>query len=224
MSKYIPMLWDKNNTNKNNIDKLTPTSYTVVTNTLSKIINIIDLDATPVLYDVYNFTGVTYAVGTVSPEPAEAYTATLISGTTYEYVFKYAIYGFPVPTQEAPADYSNGATDWTLKGSIVIIKKLLNFPIMPEWALRGCKVISYLSNEDNSSIDSLSITLREAGIYSDAVTIQYNTFHRWIKLEEGYDFEFQAIYPIKQNTQTLLTTKLYFYNPKEISNVQSRKI
>lgn len=197
----------------------------------SKKINKIELDTTPVYYDLYNYNGITQAIGTaVSPTPESAYEATLISGTTYQYDFIYPIYGFVVPIGETPEDYTGGATPWTYKTTIAVVKTTMQFSEMPDWAIDGSKVVCYVSNDDGSMVGNLEFVLLAGGQDTQAITVDFSYCYRWIVLKDddnvttGYNFEFFAIYPIATGHKTNLYANLYFYNPKDYYVIHPTKI
>lgn len=197
----------------------------------SKKINKIELDITPVYYDLYNYDGITQAIGIESsPTPESAYIATLISGSTYQYDFIYPVYGYVVPTGESPEDYTDGATPWTYKTTIAVVKTVLQFPEMPDWAVDGARVVCFVSNDDGTMVGDLEFVLSAGGQDTQAITVDFSYCHRWIVLKNdlgetvGYNFEFFAIYPVATGHVTNLYANLYFYNPKDYYVIHSAKI
>lgn len=209
-------------TNENDIFKLTKFNYQKNTNSFLKKINVIQVDTTPTYYDLYKFLGITFSTGENPPNPPEVYKD--ISDGNGWWSFFYPIYGFPVPLGENPEDYSYGATPWEFQTSIVIIKRLYEFPNIPDWVINGTKVISYLFNNDGSYIQNLKYILLPGSLNIDEFSIEFSEFYRWIKLEKGYNFEYYAIYPVPQNHQIFLNTKLYVYNFKNDYYGQSKQI
>ena len=204
-------------TNENKIEFLQPLSYIKVNNSFIKKLNIISINTTPIYYDLYNFEGITFS--TSEPEPASAYEYRDIG-----YYFIYPVWGFVVPSGETPESITDGATPWQFQTTIAIIKTQLNFPKMPDWVIDGAKVISYLYNDDDSAVGDLAFTILPGGENMDAIVVDFSEFHRWIKLEEGYNFEYYAIYPVPENHQLHLNTNLYIYNPKNNYYGQSKQI
>lgn len=183
-----------------------------------------NIDTTPVYYDLYNFTGVTYATGTTSPVPASAYISTLISGTTYSYSFKYPTYGFVVPHGETPESVTDGATPWEFQTTIAVVISKTQIDNMPEVAFDGMKVISYLYDEDGSTVEDLEFIYLEAGQNLDKQSVEYANFHKWVQLENntGYESQYYAIYPVPENQQLTLVANIYMYNSK--SDIYSQQI
>lgn len=216
---------------QNNLQKLhrwNRQNYISHANTFYKKITTVELDITPTYYDLYNFTGTTYAVDTTSPSPASAYTAEYVSTVGgvdyYAYTFIYPTYGFAVPSGEDPEDYSSGATDWEFETSIAIIKSTYSFPAMPDWGIDCAKIICYLENEDGSAIGDIKYILLDEGQNQDEISVDFKYFYRWVKLNEGYELKFYSIFPLVENRQTSLNAKIYFYNVKNLNYGQSAKI
>ena len=181
------------------------------------------IDTTPVYFDLYNFSGVTYATGTTSPVPASAYIATLISGDIYGYSFKYPTYGFVVPYGETPESVTDGATPWEFQTTIAVVVSKTQFNNMPESAFDGMKIISYLYNESGSVVNNPEFIYLEEGQNLDKQSVEYANFHRWSKLGEiGYELEYYAIYPMPENEQLSLVANIYMYNSK--NNLYSQQI
>jgi len=211
---------------ENDITKLPKFSYKKNTSSFLKKINIVEIDTTPVYYDLYNFKGITYSTGTISPEPESAYEKSdePVSGDIYTYTFIYPIYGFSVLSGETPESVTGGATPWEFKTTVAVIKNKIHLPNMPDWAITGCKLISYLYNEDGSLVENLKIVLLEEGQNLDEISVDFSEFYRWVKLEEGYNFEQYVIYPIPENHQISLKSNLYIYNFKNNYYGQSGQI
>ena len=182
-----------------------------------KNIHEIPLDTTITYYDLYDFKGTTYAVGTTSPTPADCYKAVLISGSTYSYTFIYPINAYPVPVGEDPEDIL-GCSPWEFNTTIAVVKTLYNLPSFPDWALEGAKVVSYLSSGAGITIPNLEIEVTP-GVFTG-----FNTYHRWIKTENGYDLEYQAYYPVPSGYTIDLNTNLYIYNKKVYDEYRPTKI
>jgi len=210
--------------NEDRIDKLSIESQKKITTSYIKRLNKGSIDTTPVYYDLYNFLGTTYATGTTSPTPASAYIASLISGSIYSYTFKYPVYGFAVPDYLTPEDITDGATPWEFQTKIAVIKTIVELPNLSEWMLDGTKIISYLYNEDGSVVTDLKFIYLESGQNLDEQSVDFSTFHRWIKTENGFNLEYNAIYPIPENHDLSLVANLYMYNPKNDNYAQQIKI
>jgi len=210
--------------NQDRIDKLLKESYNKTTASYIKRLNKGSIDTTPVYYDLYNFLGVTYATGTTSPIPASAYIDVEEESGLHSYTFKYPVYGFSVPDALTPEDITDGATPWEFQTKIAVIKTIINYPNLPDWALDGVKLLSYLYNEDGSIVNDLKFIYLESGQNLDEQSVDFSTFHRWIKTENGFNLEYNAIYPIPENHDLSLVANLYMYNPKNDNYAQQIKI
>lgn len=197
--------------------------HTISDNYLKKVSSV-DLLNAPIYYDLYNYNGIITAIGTTSPTPSSAYKATLISGSTYSYEFIYPVYGFPVPIEETPESHTDNATPWTYKTTIAVYKNIINFPVMPAWALDGSRLICYVYTEDGGVVNDLAFVLLEGGTNIQTISVDFNYFYRWIECERGYNFEFYCIYPIATGRNLNLFAKLYLYNPKHYYATNSTKI
>ncbi|MFA5048518.1 MAG: hypothetical protein WC516_05855 [Patescibacteria group bacterium] len=210
---------------QNDLFRLSRVSIQKSTDAFLKQINKVEIDTTPIYYDLYQFDGVTYAVGDGgSPAPASAYTATLISGSTYSYTFKYSIWAFPVLSGETPESITDGATPWTYQTTIAIVKKVINFAKMPDWAIDGSRLVCYMYNLDGSLVGNLEFILLEGGDNTQQMSVDFSYFYRWVKQIKGYDFEFYAIYPVDTGHNLTLSANLYFYNPKNYHENKSNKL
>lgn len=219
----ISRLIKKSEANNKDLLKLSKFRYSTNYSTFLKKLSYVELDTTPTYYDLYNFDGITYSTGETSPSPASAYSVTVISGSINAYSFIYPIYGFSVPIGEEPEDYTDGATPWTFKTTLAIIKSITHFPKMPEWAIDGAKLISYLYKQDGSIVQNLKVVLRESGQNLNELSVDLTEFYRWIELSEGYNFEHYAMYPLPENEEIFLNSKLYFFNPKNY-HAKSKKV
>ena len=210
--------------NINYLDDLIQFTYTKNIKYFSRKVNIITIDTTPTYYDLYKFDGITELIGTTSPSPASAYTVTPVSDLMNSYDFIYPVFGFAVPLGDTPETYTNGATSWTFQTTIAIVKTIIHFPLMPDWAINGCKIISYLTSQDGSIVQNNKFILYPQGADTEELSVELSEFYRWVKLDKGYKLEYYAIYPIPSNQQISLNTKLYIYNPKYYNHVQSTEI
>lgn len=210
----IEELWQTIKYNSFRISDFSKIEYTNNPNTFIKNIRFVSIDTTPQYYDLYNFLGTTSS--TNQPSPASAYNYRYsINTASYAYYFIYPRRGFPVPSGESPEDYTDGATPWEFKTTISIVKTVYQFPKMPDWALDGAKLVAYLQRTDNQPVGNITYYLRAAGTNLNEITVDFNYFYRWVKLNEGYNFEFYAIYPFV-DSDIFINAKLYFYNPKKV--------
>ena len=206
--------------NQSNITNLVDVSYLKRSSSFIKALNKISIDTTLTYYDLYNFLGTTYTSGSTPPTPVSAYTGNATDGWT----FKYPIYGFRTLLNQTPESLTDNAGPWEFQTTIALVQTNTQFIYMPEWAFDGCKVISYLYNTDGTIVEDLKFTLLESGQNQDEIYVDFTTFHKWAKLENGYELHFFAMFPIPENEDIKLNTYLYIYNPKGDYYAQQIKI
>jgi hypothetical protein len=204
----VSRLWENIRKNQQDIFKLSGFTYQTNSNSFLRHVNIVSLDTTPVFYDLYKFLGITYA--NEAQEPASAYEYDADSNS---WVFILPTVGFAVPEGATPESQTEGATPWEYQTTIAIVKSSIDFPKMPDWGIDGAKLISYIANLNGTPVENIKVVLQSSGQNMDEISVDFNNFHRWIALEEGYRLEYYAIYPIT-NTQAVITSNLYIYNSK----------
>ena len=212
-NKFINLI---KNTEENSIDLdfLKKQSLSISNSLIFKTNRYIELDFTPVHYDLYNFTGTTYQTGQISPVPSEAYEAVEIRTGWYAFYFKYPTLGFPVPEGENPEDYSSGATDWESFGGHKICKvnHIHTFQSIPSDFFNYTRVVSYLYTESGNSVPEYNIMNPNN---PEEIFCTYNTFYRFINRENSCDFYYYAIFPYSASEEIKLKVRIYLINPKQ---------
>ena len=218
--RIIQDVLDKQQKNTQKIFKSTKFSFKQHSSSFINKFRSVELEFTPVYYDLYKFLGITYSGGgDTSPVPESAY----IEQNSNEWYFKYPIIGFPVLAGATPESVTDGAETWEFQVTVAVIKSVTQFDKMPDWAIEGAKHVSYLYKTDGTPYTSSKEILQAKSTDLDEISVDFNNFHRWVKLTNGYNFEFYAIYPLT-STEIKLNTTLYFTNTKNTNYAKSEKI
>ena len=215
----IQDLFQKTKANQQEVFNLNKFSFNQHTDSFINKFQSVTLDLVPVYYDLYKFLGITYATGATSPTPASAYE----EQETEQWYFIYPTIGFAVVAGETPESVTDDVTPWQFQTTVAVIKSLFSFPKMPDWAIDGARHIAYLYKEDGTGYTSSKVILQAKSQDFNEISVDFNDFYRWIKLEDGYNFEYYAIYPLP-TSEVYLNTTIYFNNPKNTNYAQSEKI
>lgn len=216
--KVISDLYQNNRENQQRVFELTKINLQLHATSLITKSNIIEIDTTPTYVDMYKFLGLTYTTDESSAIPASAYEE---RDNGYHWI--YPIYNFPVPAGQTPESITGGATPWEYKLTLATVKTTVNFPLMPDWGIDGARLVTYLYRNDGTPVGYLKAILLAQGQNLNEISIEFNYFYRWVKLQTGYRFEFYAIYPL-QDSEIKLKANLYISNVRKDYNVQPQKI
>lgn len=169
----------------------------------------------PVLYDLYNFQGVTYTTDPDLAVPVELYTP---NEDSTAFTFNLPIYGYQVLQGVDPA-ISTGASPWQFVLSVALIKSKTYYLHLSARDLPKLKIVSYFSTEANVRLPSFQFLVDPI----DEIYTEYSSFYRWVKLETGFLLEFYAFYPYFADLNLQLNTKVYFMNKGIVNEIQSNK-
>lgn len=175
-------------------------------NEFSKITEI-EIDTTPIIYNLYDFLGITYQTGNPAPEPSSAYE----SGESGGWLFKYPIQAFRVPQNQTPSELTGGTLeeDWEYTKTIAVINQAIYINNITEELLNYTKLKSYLYNQNNE----------------DVSCDDFSELYRWHKEPNGYTFYYNAFFTIEQeDSQVFLKANLLIGNPKNFDSLQKYKI
>lgn len=204
----ISKLWNKAETNKINserIEKQQVISYPV--NIIKKTTEI-NLSFETVYYDLYDWLGITSQYGGSAPEPESAYTKVPDRDIWF---FKYPVQDFRVPQGEKPWNITGTSSEnWEYKKTIGNIKQSYHFDLFPDWAIQYAKIKSYVYSEDDEG--------------TPVVVEDLSIFHRWIKKENGYDFEFYGFFTLPEEQELLLYVSLVMLNRRVMDAIQGKQI
>lgn len=170
----------------------------------------LEIDTTPVIYDLYNWLGITYSTGQgvngdESPQPASAYIES--NGSFY---FKYPILDFRVPQPEKPHTLTGTLPEeWEYVKTVASVKTSIFIRNITEEILNHIKIKTYLYNTANEPLSNDS----------------FSELYRWNKESNGYTFNYNAFFTIEQeNSQLLLYASLILDNPKQFDTLQKIKL
>lgn len=209
----IPTLYKDIKTIENKIDflKLSNLSNTATNN--FENFNVSTLVHVPILYDLYNFTGVTY-----TNNPAHAVPVNLYDFDGVAYTFNLPVYGYRVPYGENPTTIT-GTSSWDFLTTINIIRTKIIYLNLPDSYIRKTRIVSYLYTDDNTPIPSLKILVDPINeIFTD-----FSYFYRWLKVTDGYLLDFYSFFPYFLSVEVKLKTNVYFLN-KDLGNENQSNI
>jgi len=207
-NKYkLNKLWNQTTENEVNSDRINKEEINVHPVTIIKKTRELILDFDTMYYDLYDFLGITYQGGGSSPQPESAY----IEDRPNHWYFKYPSHSFKVPQGEKPEDITGtSAEDWNYVKTIGSIKQTYHFELFPDWAIPYIKIKTYIY-----SIDDIGIPVEIEDL---------STFHRWIKKEPGYDFEFHGFFTLPEEQELLLQVSLVGLNKGVMNAIQGNQI
>ena len=217
--QIIQDLWKQTESTNQKAFDLNKFSFEQHTDSFINRFQSVTLDLTPVYYDLYKFLGITYVTGATPPDPASAYE----ERETEQWYFKLPTIGFAAPAGETPESVTGGATPWEFQTTVAVVKTSKQFNKMPDWAIDGAKHISYLYKDDGTAYSSSKEILQTKSTNLNEISVDFNDFHRWVKLDSGYNFEYYAIYPLP-SSEVHLNTTIYFTNTKNTNYAKSEKI
>jgi len=211
-----------------NMFRLKKFSYRTNTDNFMRNIQKVSIDTTPEYFNTYLFEGTLFYAGPSvdAPEPESAYRFEEGDDNpdSGRYTFIYPTWNFRSPAEESPESITDGAEPWTLQTSIGVIKSKLHFPKLPDRGIDGTKLIVYVNMLDGSPYTTTKFVYLQESQDFDELSVEFSYFYRWIKLSEGYDFEFYSIFPVAENEQLVVTANLYFYNTNSQYYAQSYNI
>jgi len=161
----------------------------------------------PVLYDLYNFQGVTYTNNSAGAVPSQYYD---INGAGTAWTFNLPVYGYKIAYGIDPTTFL-GVGPWKFLSSIVIIKTKVYYVHLTDELVKNSKIISYLYTNNNSLVPNLEVLVDPI----KNISLDFSVFHRWVKIDEGYALEYFSIFPYFANLN--LKTIVYFTD-KALSN------
>jgi hypothetical protein len=176
--------------------------------------NVSTLNHVPIIYDLYNFLGITYTNNEAGAIPASCYD---FDGTAYR--FNLPVYGYRVLQGVDPVVFSGGATPWEFITSVNVIHTRVNYLNLPDSYIKKVKIVSYLYTDNNTSIPSLNILIDPISeIYTD-----FSYFYRWLKVTDGYVLDFYSFFPYFTTIEVKLKTNAYFLD-KDLGNENQSNI
>jgi hypothetical protein len=163
----------------------------------------------PVLFDLYNFQGLTYTNDESGAVPPQYYD---VNEENTAWTFNLPIWGYRVSDGVNPETLL-GVGPWEYLTSISIIKTKIHYLNLPEIYVQKAKVISYLYTDDNLAIPSFEVLVDPINdIYLD-----FSTFYRWVQVTDGYELEFYSFLPVIEGMDVKLDTTIYFLS-KDLGN------
>ena len=215
-------VWEEVEFNKSEIDSL-PLIQNLNTNvnTLQRYL-FNTIDHTPVVFDLYNWLGVTFTTAETSPEPTSLYQRNALD-TGWEFILP--IFGYRIPHQ-ADVETITGSSDWEFNTSVVASKTKVFYQGLTERTLDRLRVVTILSarNQDQLLVPISSSAFKILIDPINNIFTNYSIFTRWVKQNNGYDLEVYSFYPLLDNLDIKLTTKVYGINKEVIDEIQPFKI
>ena len=202
-------IWLATEENRIKAEKLEKKQITELSKTTIKKTTEIDLGFKTIYYDLYDWKGITSQYGGSAPTPESAYHKSFDRNNWF---FKYPTYNFRVLQGEKPWNVVAGTSpgQWEYQSTIGNVKQTYHFDLFPDWAIPYAKLKSYAYSENNAGTPVLVDDLY--------------TFHRWIKKEPGYDFEFYGIFTMPEEQQLFLYVSLVMMNRRVMNVIQNKKI
>ena len=176
----------------------------------------------PVVFDLYDYQGVTFTTAEDSPEPEELYRRNE-SDTGWEFILP--IFGYRIPHQEDIEELT-GTDEWEFNTSIVVSKSRVFYQGLTERTLDKLKPVTILSARFGDQLftpvnrDSFRILIDPI----NQVFTDYSVFTRWVQKESGYDLEIYVFYPLLEDHDIKVTTKVFAINKEVVDEIQPFKI
>lgn len=185
--RKIESIWNKFRENIKDISNISSLDFSSFNKDNIKSPRKFEIDTTPTIYDVYNWTGITTTNDPDVAVPEDFYE---LDNTGF-YNFIFPQYGYRVLEGEEPE-----GDDWEFQTKIAVVDTHIDMKNMRQWAIEGTIVNSYFYvNGEGISVPNLKFNLRPEGTNTSAIDIEFGDFHRWVKYENFYRLHYYAVYP-----------------------------
>jgi hypothetical protein len=216
-TKYkLPQLWNDVKFTETSIDFLKRSDLNHSSVESFEVFLIERIEPNRVIYDLYDYKGITYTNNETDAVPVENFD---VNEAHTAWTFKLPVYGYRIKKDIETLPNVSPYT-WEYSTSIVIIKHRIIFKNLSDYYIKKSRIINYLFTDNNVPLPSFLILLNPI---SDIYT-EFSSFYRWIKVSDGYNLEYYAIYPYTASPEVKLQLLIYFLNKDLGNESQSSKI